>query len=169
MKSDVDTRTFRCSARGAAKTQGSLSAFPFRRSNGTLGATVTSSNRGLKAWRSTMAAAFRAEGLRLRESGWPVGPPGEDGTPAPLFTGAVCVALEFALPRLAGHPKTAKGRPPGPPTRKNDICKLERAVNDSLTDALVLADDGLIVEVHKTKRYAGLGEAPGVTVEVQPV
>ena len=138
-----DLLIFRCTVKGKPRTQGSSRAFVVKGR-----AVVTSDNVNLKPWRGAMHDAFSAA----------------RGVP---FAGAVVVLSEFVLPRLAAHPKTSKGRPPGPPVTGLDLDKLVRALHDSLKTARVYHDDAQVVEIVSSKRYAALGEAPGVTVEVR--
>lgn len=99
-------------------------------------------NPGLKGWRKTVtAAAVKALA-------------GRDG-----FTEAVYVLIDFYLPRG----RTVKRRRP---SVRPDVDKLIRAIFDSLTDALVWADDGLVVTVHALKHYADSRPA-GARISIQ--
>ena len=76
------------------------------------------------------------------------------------------VIMTFTLPKPTSAPKTRTTWP----DRKPDVSKLARAVEDSLTDAGVFADDARIVDLIARKRYpnegAGALPAPGVVVHV---
>jgi crossover junction endodeoxyribonuclease RusA len=76
------------------------------------------------------------------------------------------VAMTFTLPKPKSAPKTRRTWP----DRKPDVSKLARAVEDSMTDAGVWADDARIVDLIARKRYPGEGSgalpAPGVLVHV---
>lgn len=76
------------------------------------------------------------------------------------------VIMTFTLPKPTSAPKTRKTWP----DRKPDVSKLARAVEDSLTDAGVFADDARIVDLIARKRYpnegAGALPQPGVVVHV---
>jgi len=76
------------------------------------------------------------------------------------------VIMTFTLPKPASAPKTRTTWP----DRKPDVSKLARAVEDSLTDAGVFADDARIVDLIARKRYpnegAGALPQPGVVVHV---
>jgi len=76
------------------------------------------------------------------------------------------VIMTFTLPKPASAPKTRTTWP----DRKPDVSKLARAVEDSLTDAGVFADDARIVDLIARKRFpnegAGALPSPGVVVHV---
>jgi Holliday junction resolvase RusA-like endonuclease len=76
------------------------------------------------------------------------------------------VIMTFTLPKPTSAPKTRQTWP----DRKPDVSKLARAVEDSLTDAGVFADDARIVDLIARKRYpnegAGALPSPGVVVHV---
>lgn len=78
----------------------------------------------------------------------------------------IVVIMTFTLPKPASAPKTRTTWP----DRKPDVSKLARAVEDSLTDAGVFADDARIVDLIARKRYpnegAGALPQPGVVVHV---
>jgi crossover junction endodeoxyribonuclease RusA len=78
------------------------------------------------------------------------------------FTTAVAIGLEFVLPR----PKSTPKRWTPPAVKRPDADKLTRAVLDAIT-GVVLLDDAQVVDLHATKRLAGLGETPGVVVTVE--
>jgi Holliday junction resolvase RusA-like endonuclease len=76
------------------------------------------------------------------------------------------VVMTFTLPKPASAPKTRRTWP----DKKPDVSKLARAVEDSLTDAGVFADDARIVDLIARKRFpnegAGALSVPGVVVHV---
>lgn len=111
---------------------------------------VTRGSKGLSKWRKAMTAEFAAAASRI-------------GITAPL-DGALASELTFIIPRLSRHPKTKDGE--RWPITYRDADKLERAANDSLTKAGVIADDSRICVTRRVKRYAGLQETPGVIVRV---
>lgn len=82
----------------------------------------------------------------------------------------VCVHIEFVFPRPASHFRTGKHAgelKPNAPTYKNtkpDKDKLERAINDALTNAGVLRDDCRVVDGGSRKVY---GPKPGARVWIQ--
>lgn len=95
----------------------------------------------LRPWRKAVALAARAA--------WAGREP---------IAGPVELRLTFFLPRG----KTVRR---ALPTTKPDLVKLARAVEDSLTDAQVWADDSLVVDEHLHKRYAEEA-GPGVRIRV---
>ncbi len=82
----------------------------------------------------------------------------------------VCVFMEFVFPRPAAHfgsGKNAQVLKPSAPFYKNtkpDKDKLERAINDALTDAGVLRDDCRVVDGGSRKIF---GSKPGARVTIQ--
>ena len=138
---------------GIPESQGSKHAFAVRRKSGgvwtytgktcMVDASPKHHNR-LKSWRQTvMIAAVNAK----NEYGWttvdePVG-----------------LELVFYLP----SPK----KPMFPePAVKPDVGKLARAVEDSLTQAELYADDARIIEEHIRKRYADESHTVGVDIRL---
>ncbi|GAW54704.1 RusA family crossover junction endodeoxyribonuclease [Nocardioides sp. PD653] len=95
------------------------------------------------------------------------------------ITGPVRVWLRFAFPRPGSHYRTGRNAAlirdsaPRYPVAKNDLDKLQRAVLDALTDAEVWVDDGLVIDVHARKFYAGEHELapakPGVEIILEEV
>ena len=85
------------------------------------------------------------------------------------FDCPVLVDLAFYMPRPGYHfTKGGELRDDAPVwcAVPPDIDKLERAVFDAMTAARVWVDDSRAVMVHKSQRYAGPGQAPGVSVLV---
>lgn len=80
----------------------------------------------------------------------------------PPITSPVALVLEFILPRPVSTPK----RRTPPAIKKPDASKLIRAVEDALTDAGVWRDDSLVVDLHATKRIAGIDEQPGCHIVI---
>lgn len=87
----------------------------------------------------------------------------DEGRPIERIEGAVITMLEFILPRPKSTPK--KRTPLA--TKKPDLDKLERAVNDAVKSAGVIADDSCIVRTVKAKRLAEIGEAPGLRIKLE--
>jgi len=87
--------------------------------------------------------------------------------PGPL-EGPIVAVMTFTLPKPKSAPKTRRSWP----CTKPDVSKLVRAVEDSLTDALVWADDARVVDLVARKRYPLEGadslEAPGVMIRLYP-
>lgn len=144
---------------GHPQTQGSTRGFAIP-GKGTSKARVviTSTNKNLKPWRQQMKDAFTEQ---LSTPDKPL--PRIDNSP--YFQEAVSVVLDVILPRLACHAKLKAGQVPSVPL-SGDLDKYQRAVGDSLTDAKVIKDDKYIEEWVAFKRYACVGEAPGVIVTV---
>lgn len=103
---------------------------------------ITSDNKGLKAWRDLVALVA------------------QEHAPESIFQGAVTLYATFYLPR----PKSL-GRKTPPHTKKPDLSKLLRAIEDSLT-GVVWRDDSQIVCARVYKSY---GYEPGVEIRVEEV
>lgn len=141
------TKDFSCFIAGVPEPQGSARAFIV---NGR--AVITTANPRLKKWRAAMAKGFAAY--------WRQEP----------MQGPLVLSAAFVLPRLASHPKIKQGRVHPIAERSGDLDKLLRAVGDSLKDGKVIVDDALICEFGKvTKRYASVGEGPGVSIILEPM
>ena len=127
--------------------QGSKSAFPFRRGDGSLGVAVTEGKRApsLKEWRGAVAASARVW-IAL------------NGHPAPL-DGPCVMTMIFYLPRPKSAPKRVLY-----PAVKPDADKLSRAICDALS-RLAYTDDARIVDLRVSKRFA-VDSPPGVEIEI---
>jgi Holliday junction resolvase RusA-like endonuclease len=122
---------------GVPVPQGSKKAFVVGRR-----AVIVDANKDqLKPWRATVKNA--AENA-------------VDGRPG--FDDAVCVLLDFYMPRG----KSVLRRRP---SVKPDADKLARAILDSLTDSGALSDDSRVVSLHIEEWYAD--DKPGVNVKVR--
>lgn len=111
-----------------------------RRSKGKAVAVMAeSAARTLKPWRRAVRDSAAVEARRV-------------GT----LDGALALYVTFYLPRPSGLPKTRDSLP----TKKPDLSKLVRAVEDSLTDAGLIADDARITDAHAFKRYVGTDRFP---------
>lgn len=110
---------------------------------------LVESSKELPKWRET-----------VRKQAW-----AEWHGKAPLDIPLV-VVMTFTLPKPASAPKTRRSWP----MRKPDASKLARAVEDSLTDAGVFADDARIVDLIARKRFPSEGSdalaVPGVLVRI---
>lgn len=89
----------------------------------------------------------------------------EANTDKLFFADAVRLTLEFVMPRL-------KSMRPGVPvpyhTKKPDLSKLWRCVEDAITDAGLWRDDSQICECGPPiKRYAEEGESPGCMIIIE--
>lgn len=91
--------------------------------------------------------------------------------PVPL-AGSLVARLAFVMPRPRGHYGTGRNADrlrasaPAYPSALPDLDKLCRAVLDGLTDGGAWKDDGQVVTLHATKRYALPGAVPGVLIEI---
>lgn len=109
------------------------------------GVVVESAAKTLAPWRADIREAVLAT--------WGQRPP---------LAGPLHVELDFVLPRPASAPK----RSTPPAVRRPDLDKLVRAVLDALGSAGVWRDDSQVVELHATKRLAGLDEPTGCRIRI---
>ena len=126
--------------------QGSKSAFPFKRGDGSIGVAVTEGKKkgaALKEWRGAIAAAARVW-IAL------------NGRPAPA-DGPVVFNATFYLPRPASAPRRVTK-----PHKGLDLDKLSRAAFDALT-GLAYTDDSRVTTMVVRKRFA-IGLPPGVEI-----
>jgi crossover junction endodeoxyribonuclease RusA len=128
-------------ALGLPVPKGSLKAFTPK---GWTRPVLTSTSVGLKDW----AAVVRYQAQSV--------------APGTLYPDGVAVWLAFRLPRPKALPKAKLT----PHTKKPDLDKLIRAVLDALSGVL-FTDDSQVVQLTCSKRYAALGEAPGVAVRLE--
>lgn len=137
----------RLSVVGVPVPQGSKTAHPFHRKDGSIGVAVHEGGRAtaLKDWRQAIAEAFR------RTSTAAFGP----------FDGPLVLGATFYLPK----PKSAKKN--AAPAKKPDCSKLIRAVEDALSK-VAYRDDSQIVKLVVEKRYA-VDRAPGVEIDLLPL
>lgn len=126
---------------GIAAAKGNMKSFPFRRKNGSLGASVTEGTKGSKSWQALVADTAQ------RHAG-------------EFFTDAVEVELEFWLPRPKSLPKRVTTH-----TKKPDVDKLTRAIFDALK-GIIWRDDSQVVSLNVAKGYAAASAVPGVRVVV---
>lgn len=115
---------------GAAAAKGNMKAFPFKRTDGSLGAATTEGTKGSKEWQIAVrnAAQQQCEGK--------------------FFDGAVRLGIVFFLPRPQSLPARVKHH-----TKKPDVDKLVRAVKDALKGVL-WHDDAQVIHLVATKAYA---------------
>lgn len=125
--------------RGTPVPQGSLKAIRAGRR-----IALISDNSKLAAWRRSVTAAAKEAGAVDKNARASVGP--------------VVVAVEFAMPR----PKSR--RDPLPATRP-DLDKLVRAVLDGITDSELWGDDGQVVSITASKRWAD-EDGPGCVITI---
>lgn len=129
---------------GVAQSQGSARAFIVHGH-----AHVTHSNRNLQQWRLLVAdAASRA--IAASDPPWTV------------LDGGVRLSCAFFLPRPQSLPKRHTAH-----TKAIDLDKAIRAIGDALSH-IAYHDDAQVCEIVAAKYYARPGEAPHVTIRVEP-
>ncbi len=135
---------------GVPAPQGSFKAV---RSQSTGRAVLLQSCARTMPWRSEVAAA--AINARGTNSYWPA-------------HGPVELAANFYLPRPSGHRGKRGLRPSAPtlPSKKPDLSKLVRAIEDALI-GIAYHDDAQIVRLDVEKRYADDGVVPGLEIELK--
>ncbi|WP_037162576.1 RusA family crossover junction endodeoxyribonuclease [Rhodococcoides fascians] len=105
---------------------------------------LVESSKALKPWRAVVTAEAH---VHYRKQ--------------PLMTGPVALNLMFVMPRPASMPK---GKPTPPAVKRiGDTDKLARGVLDALEGALYV-DDAQVTDLRARKRYAEVGELPGVHI-----
>lgn len=114
---------------------------------GTRFVVLDDNDRVLRPWRRLVTGRAKAE---LR---------GRTGHP---LDGPVMLVATFALPRPKRMPRDRIE-----PCVKPDLSKLVRAIEDSLTDALVWTDDSRVTCIAATKRYVIEDEEPHVRIMVE--
>ncbi len=133
--------------RGLPAPQGSKSFKGLSRSGRAI---LVESSKRVRPWR--LAVSDAALGAR---------------SDAPPLDGPVVLTLAFTLPR----PASAAKRPW--PHRMPDLSKLQRCVEDAITDAGLWTDDARVVMSIAVKLYPGQGDlaldSPGVRVAIRPV
>lgn len=106
---------------------------------------LTSTAKGLKAWSDVIGWEARQHCSEI-------------------IDGPVAITAEFRIPR----PKSAPKRREKPCITRPDLDKYLRALFDALHD-VVYADDSQVTNIIASKRYAYIGEQPGVSVEIRRV
>lgn len=131
-------------------------------------AVMAESCKRLKPWRADVRAAAEQAVRDARAALDAQGKHWQAGTAFPL-DGPLRVRLVFTMPKPKGAPKLRRSYP----IRKPDGSKLQRAVEDAMTDAGLIRDDARIVEWSGAKRFPGEGsdalDAPGVRISVEVV
>jgi len=112
---------------------------------------------------STSTRSWQARVTEFAANQWP-GPPARSAFQLTFFA-----LLERPRCHYGTGKNSAKLRTDSPrwPTARlyGDIDKLERAVLDGLT-GVVWCDDSQVCSVRKVKRWAGVGETPGMKITV---
>lgn len=78
-----------------------------------------------------------------------------------LFVGPVMLWAKFYLPRPISLPRKVAGH-----TKKPDLSKLVRCIEDALT-GILLRDDAQIVEIHTAKYYAAPDKPARAVITVE--
>ena len=117
------------------------------------GGVMIESSKKVKPWRESIRSAL------IDDKGKPIG----------RIEGPVVTVLEFVMPRpgYLHAPSYIKGKKRTPPMDKRpDLDKAERAANDAMKSAGVYRDDSCINLTFKGKRYAEIGEASGLRIQL---
>lgn len=104
---------------------------------------VSKGSKGFSQWRRVMTDRFESSSRGCLD-------------------GPLATVILFLFPRHKYHAKLGPQRHPAHTSLDADKC--ERAVNDSLTKAGVIADDKIICYTRREKWHAAEGETPGVHV-----
>lgn len=131
---------------GLPAPQGSKKAVGRRKNGSTI---LIEMSRKVKPWREAVRAA--AEAVR----------------PKSPIMGPVVLSVIFTM---RAPQKMPRGRIF--PTTAPDLSKLVRSTEDAITDALLWADDALVVGTWSSKLYVGQEgalDAPGASIEIHPV
>ena len=119
-------------------------------------------NGQARAYTPALATAWKADIIRaVRSSGASLGHPG-----------AVVVACEFYLPRPVSHRGKGglrKGAPAWPTAPRFDADNLLKAALDACTDAELWLDDGQVIGLRGTKRWAQLVGPSGMQLDVEAI
>ncbi len=90
--------------------------------------------------------------------------------PSKPFEEPLCVCIAFALPRPKSH-LNSRGdlRPSAPtfPVNKSDCDNLAKAVLDALTQIAMWQDDGQIIDLDISKRYALTPRGVGAHITIE--
>ena len=110
-----------------------------------------------EGWKSQVAEAFR------------------DSLPETPFMGPVEVTLAFVMPRPKNQYRTGKHsdelRPDAPTlyVKTPDADNLAKAVLDALTTLGLWGDDAQVVDLHITRRWAGIDKRSGCLVLIEEI
>lgn len=130
-------------AYGVAKPAGSKTAYAFKRKNGSLGASVVDACKTTKPWQAVVSSAAQDAMINLSDDA------------AFIFDAALIASFRFYVPRPKSHYNSKgelKANAPAFVTKKPDVLKLARAVEDAMT-GIVYRDDSQIVQEHLFKSY----------------
>lgn len=115
------------------------------------GGRMVEQSKYVKPWREQIVSAFLEQPYAVRKM-WPI-------------LGEVHVRLTFVMPRPVSTPR----RSTPPAVKKPDLDKLARAAFDAITTSQAWKDDSQATRLVATKRIAGIGESPGVRIDIVPV
>lgn len=113
---------------GIAQPKGSTVSRAFQTASGKLHVATRSANPRVKDWQHQVAAIAAQRGVQP-------------------FLGPVSIAVTFYLPRPKSLPKKVAAH-----TKKPDLDKLLRALNDGLT-GIAYVDDSQVVQITAAKHY----------------
>jgi len=135
---------------GIPATAGSKKPFLYRGKDGKQHASMAPDNKRQKPWMNQVAL-FASQVYR-----------------DPPMTGAVTLVIEFTFSRPKSHFGTGKNADVLKPsyakymTKKPDVSKMVRAVEDALT-GIVWKDDSQVISLDASKRY---GDRPGAAITI---
>lgn len=115
---------------GIPKPKGSARAFVLQKSGEKPRAIVTSANKGLKSWETSVREAVQKVAGEV------------------FFDDAVSLCIHFYFTR----PKSVSAKKRPNMTTKPDLSKLVRGTEDALT-GIVFKDDSQVVQIDTTKKY----------------
>lgn len=136
--------------------QGSSKGFPVKRANGAMGVAITHANPKTMDWRRRIADEAQRRNDEVFEG---------DRFYRPKNNGVndgVRVIATFYLTK----PKSCKKN--AVPSKKPDVDKLIRNLNDALT-GILFDDDSQVIVLMVRKQYQKEGEGPGVNVLVENI
>ncbi len=90
-----------------------------------------------------------------------------------MLSGPVSVQVTFFLRRPKSHYRTGRNAhllredAPKYPAGRPDLDKCARSTLDALTQAGLIADDALVVDLHARKRFTHPDRAPGAWIEIE--
>jgi Holliday junction resolvase RusA-like endonuclease len=111
---------------------------------------ITETNRNVVSWQQLVKHAASEALTRI------------DDLERRVLCDGVRLSIAFVLPRPKSLPKRITAHLKAP-----DLDKLSRCIADALS-GVVYRDDCQVCELVAAKRYAAIGEAPHVTVRVEP-
>ena len=142
---------------GIAKPAGSKTGFVMtNKQTGKQRAVVVDACKTTKPWQAVVSAAAMEANCGKALDAWE----------RPLFDGALLATFRFYVPRPKSHFNSKgelKANAPAFITKKPDVLKLARAVEDALT-GIVYRDDSQIVQEHLFKSY---GEPARCEVKIE--